>query len=93
MRRNDLIEKAQKRFSLTKNDAIVLVDSVLHDVEQALSAGERVELYNFGILEVVERAARTSRNPHTGEAVSVPAKKTVRFRPSSRLKKLINNEE
>ncbi len=61
----------------------------LEIVEAALKAGEPVGLPDFGTLEVVERAPRKGYHFPTGEPVEIPPQKTVRFRPSRKLKKAL----
>ncbi|MGQ7145974.1 HU family DNA-binding protein, partial [Escherichia sp. SS-MK2] len=54
-------------------EASLAVDAVLESIQHALQTGEHVQLLGFGTFEVRERAAREGRNPHTGEALTIPA--------------------
>ena len=54
-------------------------------VTEALKSGEKVTLVGFGTFMVAERAARTGRNPQTGEKIEIPARKVVKFKPGSKL--------
>jgi integration host factor subunit beta len=58
-----------------------IVDEWVGEVQTTLSNGKRIELRGFGVFMPRERAARTARNPKTGAAVQVPARKTVVFKP------------
>jgi nucleoid DNA-binding protein len=67
-----------------------ILELILHSIAAALSRGERVELRGFGTFYVHTRNARNGRNPMTGEAVHVPAKKVAKFKVSKEIaKKLI----
>jgi DNA-binding protein HU-beta len=66
----------------------VLEDMVTHMVKN-LKKGNRIRIAGFGILQVRKRAARTGRNPATGETIQIPAKKKIAFRPSKELKETV----
>jgi DNA-binding protein HU-beta len=68
----------------------MVVDSVLNTISEALKNGEKVTLIGFGNFEVRERAARTGRNPQTGEEIQIEASKVPAFKPGKQLKELIN---
>ena len=81
MGRKEIIESIAEDLSLTQAKARKIVQKVFEGIPQALAEEGRVELRNFGVFEVKRRAARTSRNPRTGETVDVPAKLVVTFKP------------
>ncbi len=56
------------------------MDTVLEIIQQALQNGENVQLIGSGTFEVRDRAARKGRNPHTGEALTIPTSKVPAFR-------------
>jgi DNA-binding protein HU-beta len=62
------------------------VDAVFDAIQEAVAQGDRVAITGFGVFEKVERAARTGRNPQTGEPLSIPAGYSVRLSCGSRLK-------
>lgn len=66
----------------------MVVNSVLTNIESSLVRGERVQFTGFGTFELKKRAPRTGRNPHTGEAVPIPARVIPSFKPG---KILMNN--
>jgi DNA-binding protein HU-beta len=86
MNRTDLIRSVADRTGLTAVD----VDSVLGSIEatlvDALARGEKVQLPGVLTVERVERAARSGRNPQTGEALQIPARPGVKVSAGSRLK-------
>lgn len=77
---------------MTKKDAEQLVEIVLDSIIETLNAGEKIELRGFGSFRVRERNSRKGRNPKTGDAVDIPAKRVAYFKPGKELKELINNE-
>lgn len=58
-----------------------VVQQFLDEVTEELARGNRLEFRDFGVFEVRTREARTARNPRTSERVTVPAKRTVKFKP------------
>lgn len=85
MNKQDVVEKVRE-LGLTKDQATKAVDTVLDTITEALKAGENVQFTGFGQFVVIDKEARTARNPKTGEAVEVPAKKVVKFRAGSGLR-------
>ena len=63
-----------------------IVDTVFDTIADDLAGGHAVQLAGFGTFAVKERAERPGRNPQTGAAITVPASKTVGFKPAKRLK-------
>jgi integration host factor subunit beta len=90
MTKADLVEKVAKDAEMTKKDAEQLVEIVFESIIGSLNEGEKIELRGFGSFRVRERNARKGRNPKTGEAVSIPAKRVAYFKPGKELKELIN---
>jgi len=68
-------------MALSKEETATIKEAV-ELVKRELSAGEDVTLYRFGTFKAKTAKARNARNPHTGEAVSVPERKVVRFHAS-----------
>ena len=81
---------AQKVEGMTKKEAAEAVNAVLDVIAEALAAGDDVKITGFGSFEVKARAARTGRNPKTGETVEIPASKYVAFSAGSLLKDKVN---
>ena len=74
----------------TKKDIEVVVNEVFDTIKNTLVAGEKVAIAGFGSFEVVERAARTARNPRTGEEIAVPASKAPKFKAGKALKDAVD---
>lgn len=90
MNKTQLVEKIAQDTELTKVKAAQAVDSALRAILEALQGGDKVSLIGFGTFQVVERAARTGRNPQTGKAIKIPAGKLPRFRPGKGMKDAVN---
>jgi len=85
----DIIETLANEHELSKRQAGEIVDLILDEIQGALKAGDKVQLIPFGSFVVRERKARTGRNPATGEAIKIPAKKVVKFRLAKSVKDAI----
>ena len=79
MNKSDLMDIIAKKTS-TKKDATAAIDELFESMKEALAKGERVQIAGFGSFSVKERQARMGRNPRTGEAVEIPARKVVKFK-------------
>jgi len=86
MTKTDLVNSVAAKTSMTKADSDRAINALLDSVRSALAKGEKVTLTGFGTFEVRKRAARTGRNPRTGEVISIPATKTPAFRAGKGLK-------
>ncbi len=91
MTKADLVEVVARATDLARRDAELLVEIALQSVIEALNRGEKVELRGFGSFRLRVRNARRGRNPRTGEAVEISAKRVTYFRMGKELKGLINN--
>ena len=83
----DLAEKHE----LTKRDANLLMDDFVMQLVKNLKKGSRIRIPGLGSLQVRKHAARTGRNPSTGESIKIPAKKKIAFRASKDLREAVGN--
>lgn len=84
------IEQVAKRGNLSKSEAKRMVELVFGEVEAGLKSAKKTGKYTigtFGTFSVNKRAARKGRNPRTGEPIKIKASRTLRFKPSTNLKK------
>ena len=86
MNKTELIAAVAAKTALTKKDAEVIVSATFDTVAQELAKGEKVQVSGFGIFEVKDREARVGRNPHTKEAIQIPATKIPAFKAAKALK-------
>ena len=82
---------AERNPHLLQRDAERIVATILEEIIAALAHGDRVELRGFGAFSIKRRAARTGRNPRTGEAVDVDAKVVPYFKTGKELRERLNN--
>ncbi len=86
MNKQALAELVHGKLGGTKVQAEEVVDSIFDAIISTLKKGDEVSIAGFGIFSVKQRAARTARNPKTGEQVKVEAKRVPKFRPAKGLK-------
>ena len=86
----ELIAAMAEKTGTTKADTGRMMDAFIAVIQGELTQGEKVRLDGLGILAPVSRAARTGRNPKTGEPVKVPAKNAVKFKMSAELVRMVN---
>ena len=87
----DIINEVVNRTGITKTKAEMAVETVFESMKRALAQGERIELRGFGIFNVRPRKTGIGRNPRTGEAVDVPAKRLPFFKVGKELKEIVND--
>ena len=90
MNKTDLIEHIAKNADISKAAAGRALDALMSGVKSTLKKGGSVTLVGFGTFAVAKRAARTGRNPRTGEAIKTKAAKLPKFRPGKALKDALN---
>ena len=92
MNKQELISAIAENANLTKKDAEAALAAFFGAVEDTLNKGDKVQLVGFGSFEVRERAARTGRNPHSGEEMKIEAAKVPAFKAGRSLKDLVNGK-
>lgn len=90
MNKSELIDAVAKQAGLTKVDAGKAIDAVTGSITKALKKGDTVTLIGFGTFKVSKRAARTGRNPQTGKAINIAARKAPGFSAGKALKDAVN---
>ncbi len=88
MTKTELIENVAQAADMTKKEAAQAVKVVLDTIEKALKNEDSVALPGFGTFSVRERSERKGRNPQTGEEITIPAGKAVRFKAGKNLKNI-----
>jgi DNA-binding protein HU-beta len=86
MNKAELIGYVADTAGLSKTAASDAVEAVIGGITSTLASGDSVSLVGFGTFSVADRAARTARNPRTGEAIQVAASKAPKFKPGKALK-------
>ena len=90
MNKGEMAERLAARTGLNKAAARDAVDGVFATIAEALANGEEVRIAGFGCFGTKSRPARTGRNPRTGEAVSIPASKSLAFKAGKTHKDAVN---
>lgn len=90
MTKSELIDAIAQDTKLTKKDTEAFLKSFVEQVSAALEKGDDVAVSGFGTFSVGERAARSGRNPKTGETITIEASKSAKFKAGSALKTRIN---
>ena len=90
MNKTELIAAMVEKSELTKKDAGAALEAFTAAVEDALKAGDKVQLVGFGTFEVKERAARTGINPQTKKPIKIAASKAPTFKAGKALKDALN---
>lgn len=89
MNKSELIDAIAEQGGLSKIDAGKALDATIASITKALKEGDTVTLVGFGTFSVKERAARTGRNPQTGETLEIKASKVPSFKAGKGLKDAI----
>ncbi len=90
MNKAELIESVASSTNLSKADATRAVDAVIDNITSALKKGQQVSVVGFGTFSVKHRAARSGRNPRTGESIDIAASNVPGFKAGKALKDAVN---
>lgn len=93
MNKTELIEVIAKDAKLSKASAQAALDATVFAIVKAVTKGDAVTLVGFGAFSSGKRAARTGRNPQTGETIKIPAAKTVKFSAGKGFKDAVNKRK
>lgn len=89
MTKKELVDVIAAKTEMTKKDSETALNAVVEAIKEALVKGDDIRLVGFGTFSVKETAARTGRNPKTGEEIKIPAGKKVAFKASKELKEAL----
>lgn len=89
MNKNEFVTVLAERNNLTKHEAEEMYDIVFGTLGELVAEGNEVSISGVGKVKIVERDARTARNPKTGNVVDVPAKKVPKFQFSKNIKEAV----
>ena len=90
--KDNLIHSVSEIGGFKKTQARLAVDTAIELIKSALASGENILISGFGKFEVREKGSRRGRNPQTGEALTLDARKIVTFKPSGVLRKKLNGD-
>ncbi len=86
MNKLDLVKTLAQSANISQSEAERGLVGLLQSMKEAIEVGERINLVGFGSFSVIDRAARVGRNPKTGEQVTIPSRRSIKFRPGQELK-------
>ena len=90
MNKSELVRAIGNKTEMTNSSAERALNAVIETLTEALSAGDKVKLVDFGSFEVRTRSVRTARNPRTGEKIEIGEAKTPIFKAGKALKDSVN---
>ena len=92
--KSKLLKQLSKNYpNFLKKDLEKFTNIIFNEIKKTLKRGERIELRGFGVFSTNIQKSRISRNPKTGEKVNTPEKKTIHFKMSKDLFKILNDEK
>ena len=91
--RKELSISINEKLGISQRNAAKMVDTIFEAMKDTLVSGESLKLVQFGTLTVRGKLPRRGRNPRTGESMTITKRKMVSFRPSKRLRALLNTDE
>lgn len=93
MTKADLVERIQSATGFSKQESTDMLETVFGIIKATLESGEILKISGFGNFEVKQKADRRGRNPQTGEAITITARRILTFKPSTVLRRAINKGE
>ncbi|UAW64635.1 HU family DNA-binding protein [Mycoavidus sp. HKI] len=90
MNKQELIDLVSEEVETSRSSVNKVLDAVLQTIKNAVAEGDSIQLIGFGAFSVGERAARSGRNPKTGEPLEIAAARTVKFTAGKAFKDAIN---
>ena len=93
MTKKEIVKTISEEIGLTQLKTKEIVQKTFDAIVEALVEDRRIELRNFGVFEVKQRAARKARNPRTGDKVMVPSKYVVTFKPGKEMEERVRQLE
>ncbi|GJL80705.1 MAG: DNA-binding protein HU-beta [marine bacterium B5-7] len=90
MNKTELVEALAASNDMSKSEAAAVLDGLVDIVTKTLSSGDSIAITGFGTFSVSDRAARTGRNPQTGETIHIAASKMPKFKAGKALKDAVN---
>jgi integration host factor subunit alpha len=89
----EIIESVYEHLGIPKKDCVRIIESVFEIIKDELDKGKAVKISGFGKWTVKSKKKRNGRNPQTGEALTIDARKVITFKPSNVLKNAVNSED
>ena len=91
MNKSDITRMVSKKTNFTVENSEIAVSAVLEAIAECMKSGERIQFHELGTFVPVTRSERVGRNPRTGEKMTIPAKRTYKFKLGSKVNSAIND--
>lgn len=91
MTKAEIVDAVHERFGGSKSQCAEIVDEILEIIRETVEKGETVKISGFGNFVVRQKRARPGRNPQTGEAIEITARKVLTFKASQILKNAVKH--
>jgi integration host factor subunit alpha len=89
--RKELTDTLANQLGYSQSSCALIVDSFLDNMKKSMVDGESIKLVHFGTFTVRNKSPRRGRNPRTGETITIKKRQAVSFRPSKKLRELVNS--
>ncbi len=93
MTKDDIVTQIAMKTGITKKDVKAMVEAMLATMKEAFLNEERIELRGFGVFVTKTRKGKKGKNPRTNEDIFIPDKKTVVFKPSKTVMRILNSKK
>jgi len=90
MTKADLVEAVHTKIGFSKKESSDIVELLFDTMKSTLESGEKIKISGFGNFEVRDKHSRIGRNPQTGDAIEISARRVLTFKPSQILKNSLN---
>ena len=87
----DLVDTIHEKIGFSKKEAADMVELIFDTIKGALTEGDKIKISGFGNFVVREKRSRTGRNPQTGQAIEISARRVLTFKPSQVLRAEVND--
>ncbi len=92
MTKADIIEKVYEKVGFSKRECAEIVETVFETMKETLEKSEKIKISGFGNFVVRDKRQRVGRNPHTGDAITISARRVLTFKASQVLKNAVNQK-
>lgn len=89
--RKELTETLASKLGFSQSNCSLIVDTFLDGIKQTMLEGESIKLVHFGTFTVRDKSPRRGRNPRTGDTITIKKRQAISFRPSKKLRELVNS--
>ncbi len=93
MTKDDIVNQIMMKTGIPKRDVKAMVEAMLATMKEAFFNEERIELRGFGVFSTKLRRGKRGKNPRTNEDIYIPEKKTVVFKPSKTIVRILNHKK